>query len=141
MTAMTLMEWALVGSIVISWIAVAAALYAMLRVRRQSALTEKLYRRLNHDLQVANSGSVGMGKRLLSVERSLQDTSRKQEVLVSKSQRQATNDLDDVPFSQASLLLNAGLAVEDVAKRCGLSRAEVSLMELMQMHKQSSVAA
>ena len=138
---MTLMEWALVGSIVISWIAVAAALYAMLRVRRQSALTEKLYRRLNHDLQVANSGSVGMGKRLLSVERSLQDTSRKQEVLVSKSQRQATNDLDDVPFSQASLLLNAGLAVEDVAKRCGLSRAEVSLMELMQMHKQSSVAA
>ncbi len=138
---MTLMELALIGSVVISWIAVAAALTAMLRVRRQSALTEKLYRRLNHDLQVANSGSVGMGKRLLSVERSLQDTSRKQEVLETKTQRQTTNDLDEVPFAQANLLLNAGLAVEDVAKRCGLSRAEVSLMELMQMHKQSSVAA
>ena len=66
---MVLMDMVLIGSVVISWIAVAASLYAMLRVRRQASLTEKLYRRLNHDLQVANSGSVGMGKRLLSVER------------------------------------------------------------------------
>ncbi len=136
---MVLMDMVLIGSVVISWIAVAASLYAMLRVRRQASLTEKLYRRLNHDLQVANSGSVGMGKRLLSVERSLQDTSRKQEALEQSRRKTPKTDLDEVPYAQANLLLNAGLSAEDVARRCGLSRAEASLMELMQ--NQASAAA
>jgi len=138
---MALMELALIGSVAISWIAVSAALYAMFRVRRQAALTEKLYRRLSHDMQVANSGSMGMGKRLLSLERSLLDTSRKQELMETKAEQAAVTELDEVPYAQASLLLNAGLDADDVAKRCGLSRAEASLMALMQTHQQTNIAA
>ncbi len=138
---MALMDIALIGSVAISWIAVSAALYAMFRVRRQAALTEKLYRRLSHDMQVANSGSMGMGKRLLSLERSLLDTSRKQELMETKAEQAAVTELDEVPYAQASLLLNAGLDADDVAKRCGLSRAEASLMALMQTHQQTNIAA
>jgi len=138
---MALMDLALIGSVAISWIAVSAALYAMFRVRRQAALTEKLYRRLSHDMQVANSGSMGMGKRLLSLERSLLDTSRKQELMETKAEQAAVTELDEVPYAQASLLLNAGLDADDVAKRCGLSRAEASLMALMQTHQQTNIAA
>lgn len=138
---MALMDLALIGSVAISWIAVSAALYAMFRVRRQAALTEKLYRRLSHDMQVANSGSMGMGKRLLSLERSLLDTTRKQELMETKAEQATVTELDDVPYAQASLLLNAGLDAEDVAKRCGLSRAEASLMALMQTHQHTNVAA
>ena len=141
---MALMDWALIGSVVISWVAVALALYVLVRIRRQAAVTEKLYRRLSHDMQVANSGSLGMGKRLLSLERSLNDSLRKQELLETKSEQaaQATvTELDEVPYAQASLLLSAGLEADDVAKRCGLSRAEASLMALMESHKQSGVAA
>jgi len=138
---MALMDLALIGSVAISWIAVSAALYAMFRVRRQAALTEKLYRRLSHDMQVANSGSMGMGKRLLSLERSLLDTSRKQELMETKAEQTAVTELDEVPYAQASLLLNAGLDADDVAKRCGLSRAEASLMALMQTHQQTNIAA
>jgi len=138
---MALMDLALIGSVAISWIAVSAALYAMFRVRRQAALTEKLYRRLSHDMQVANSGSMGMGKRLLSLERSLLDTSHKQELMETKAEQAAVTELDEVPYAQASLLLNAGLDADDVAKRCGLSRAEASLMALMQTHQQTNIAA
>ena len=137
------MEVALIGSAVISWIAVAMALTAMVRVRKQANVTEKFYRRLSHDLQVANSGSLGMGKRLMTLERALSDAKRKQADLESKTDQQKRRDAsvaegDSLAFTQASMLLNAGLEADDVAKRCGLSRAEASLMQLMQVQSANS---
>jgi hypothetical protein len=36
------------------------------------------------------------------------------------------------PYSQAAQLFKMGLDSEEVARRCGLSRAEASLLEVMQ---------
>src|SRR5690625_3065135 len=46
------------------------------------------------------------------------------------------NSGSDFPYSQANHLLEQGLDVEEVARRCGLSRAEVSLLGAMAMAPQ-----
>lgn len=152
------MEWvdfALLGSALISWVAVAMALFCLLKVRRQASITERLYKRLNHDLQLANSGSIGMGRRLVAMERKLHSTS--DQLRFTNNELQSTSDRlrttaarqeqlenqgeDFQSYNRAAELLSSGVAAEDVAKRCGLSRAEASLMQLMHSHVQGAVAA
>ena len=69
-------EWrdvALVSCMAISWFAAFAALVAMRRAQRQASLTREWYQQLNRDLQIASSAAVGMGKRIISLERKLAD--------------------------------------------------------------------
>jgi uncharacterized protein DUF2802 len=140
------LDVALIGSVVVSWAAVALSLFCIRRQRHQAMLTRKLYDRLEHDLQLTNSGSIGMGKRLVAMEKALQK-SAKQEAVVPKAEPQSQPSYSapvDASYNDAARLLDAGVDTDEVARRCGLSRAEASLMQLM--HKQtnrpsSSVAA
>jgi hypothetical protein len=47
------------------------------------------------------------------------------------------NDEDFQPYSQAAQLFKLGLDAEEVARRCGLSRAEASLIQMMQVNSNS----
>ncbi len=128
---MAWMDIALLSSVLISWIAVAMALFCLVRLKRQSALTQKLYKRLHRDLSVTNDGSVGMGQRLVAMEKRLKQ--------IVKQQRQLTEQAGEVreqqtfePYTQAASLFNCGLDADEVARRCNLSRAEASLLQAMQ---------
>jgi Protein of unknown function (DUF2802) len=132
------LDMALIGSVVISWAAVALSLFCIRRQRHQAMLTRKLYERLEHDLQLTNSGSIGMGKRLVAMEKALQKNV-KQETLEPKAKPQPQPSYSapvDVSYNDAARLLDAGVDADEVARRCGLSRAEASLMQLM--HKQTN---
>ena len=120
---------ALVGSTVTSGLAVVLALVCIQRLRRQSRLTQRLYDQLNRELKVANSGAVGMGRRLLGLERQLK----------SAVHRQQCEHPTETPlsYSQAVSLFETGIPADEVARACGLSQAEASLMEMMHRHMKS----
>ncbi|GAA5316939.1 MAG: hypothetical protein AseanaTS_21430 [Candidatus Pelagadaptatus aseana] len=149
------MNFALIGSIGISWMALALAMVCYGRLRKQSLLTQRLYQRLDHNLQMTNNGSIGMGRRLIALEKQLQQIDAAEaanevasENLVQVAEAETVVATDKAPnpieglapdLADAARLLNAGLNTEEVARRCGISRAEASLMELM--HSQVKNAA
>ena len=123
---MTYLEIALIASLAISLLALILAIISLKATRRQADTTEKLLQKLARDLAASTSGSVGMGQRLLAMEKRLQTTQQKSEKI------DVYNDDDFQPYSQAAQLFQMGLDAEEVARRCGLSRAEASLLEVMQ---------
>jgi hypothetical protein len=129
----SLLDLALVGAVALSWVAVFMALYCMKRLRTQSQLTQKLYARLNHELEVTNTGSIGMGRRLMSLEKKL--TAAASQTEENKQQLEGSFE----PYTLAAQMIDAGIDDVEVARRCGLSRAEASLMQMM--HKQVKQAA
>jgi transcriptional regulator len=69
-----------------------------------------------------------MGQRLLAMEKRLLEEPQKADQKIDYY-----NDDDFQPYSQAAQLFKMGLDAEEVARRCGLSRAEASLIQMMQM--------
>lgn len=123
---MTLVEIGLVVSLTIGLLALAFALVSLRRIRQQAKETEKLVHKLMREVAASSSGSVGMGQRLLAMEKRLQSESKKPEKI------DYYNDDEFQPYSQAAQMFKMGMDCEEVARRCGLSRAEASLLEMMQ---------
>lgn len=123
---MNYFEIALIASLSISMLALLLAIISLKATRRQADITEKLLQKLTRDLAASASGSVGMGQRLLAMEKRLQSTQKKPEKI------DVYNDDEFQPYSQAAQMFQMGLDAEEVARRCGLSRAEASLLEVMQ---------
>lgn len=125
----SMVEAGLILSLVLSLAALAVALYSLIHLRRQAESAEKLYQRMLRDISIANTGSVGMGRRLLAMEKRLQDEAQKP---AQPAQSDYPSDEEFQPYAEAAQLFKMGLGSEEVARRCGLSRAEASLMEMMQ---------
>jgi hypothetical protein len=123
---MTQIEIALIASLACSLLALVIAVVSLKSSRKQAANNEKLLQKLMRDLAASNSGSVGMGQRLLAMEKRLQNTPKPSEKI------DVYNDDEFQPYSQAAQMFQMGLDAEEVARRCGLSRAEASLLEVMQ---------
>jgi hypothetical protein len=124
----TTLEAALIVSLLFSLTALVIALKNMTSVRLHYTQTEKLFQQLRKEITLSNSGAVGMGQRLLSMEKRLQSAPP------STHKIDYYNDEDFQPYSQAAQLFKLGLDSEEVARRCGLSRAEASLIEMMQLN-------
>lgn len=124
---MTLLEIGLIICLAISAVALAIALFTFKRLRAQALDTEKLIQRLTREVAASSSGSVGMGQRLLAMEKRLQTTGDKKPEKIDYY-----NDDEFQPYSQAAQMFKMGMDAEEVARRCGLSRAEASLLEMMQ---------
>jgi Protein of unknown function (DUF2802) len=123
---MTPIEIALIASLALSLLALFIAVMSLKSSRKQAVNNEKLLQKLMRDLAASNSGSVGMGQRLIAMEKRLQNTQKQSEKI------DIYNDDEFQPYSQAAQMFQMGLDAEEVARRCGLSRAEASLLEVMQ---------
>jgi len=126
---LTPLEIGLIASLLVSIVALIVAVNAIKLARSQQEHTERLIQKLTRELAVSNSGSVGMGQRLLAMEKRLQEEPKKSDQKIDYY-----NDEDFQPYSQAAQLFKMGLDAEEVARRCGLSRAEASLIQMMQMN-------
>ena len=122
----SILEAGLILCLTLSLISLAVAFYSLTRIRKQAEANEKLYQRMLRDIAIANTGSVGMGQRLLAMEKRLQSEAQKPRIADD------TPDDEFQAYTQAAQLFKMGLGSEEVARRCGLSRAEASLMEMMQ---------
>lgn len=123
---MTTLEWGLIASLVMSVIALVVALVSLSKSRKQAAVTEKLLERLTREVTASNRGTVGMGQRLMAVEKRLQAGLQKSEKI------DLHKDEEFQSYTDAAQLFKMGFDAEEVARRCNLSRAEASLMEVMQ---------
>lgn len=124
---MTVLEIGLLSCLAISALALAIALFTFKRLRVQATDMEKLIQRLAREVAASSSGSVGMGQRLLAMEKRLQASGDKKPEKIDYY-----NDDEFQPYSQAAQMFKLGMDAEEVARRCGLSRAEASLLEMMQ---------
>ena len=122
----SLLEISLVVSLLFSVVALFISFRSLKASRAQQMNTEQLIQKLTRDLAMSNSGSVGMGQRLLAMEKRLQEPQKADKKI------DYYNDEDFQPYSQAAQLFKLGLDAEEVARRCGLSRAEASLIQMMQ---------
>jgi hypothetical protein len=125
--ALSTLEIGLIISLLLSVVGLAVSLKSLANTRLQGVQTEKLIQRLTRELSVSASGSVGMGQRLLTMEKRLQNTPPTNQKI------DYGTDEDFQPYAQAAQLFKLGLDSEEVARRCGLSRAEASLIQMMQI--------
>lgn len=124
---MTVLEIGLSASAIVSVIALVISVLSLKHVRRQADANEKLIQKLMREVAASSSGSVGMGQRLLAMEKRLQANATKQPEKIDYY-----NDDEFQPYSQAAQMFKMGMDCDEVARRCGLSRAEASLLEMMQ---------
>lgn len=123
---LSLLEIGLTICFLMSCTAIFIAVRVVSAVRKQAEENKRLYQRLVRDVSAVNSGSVGVGQRLLAMEKRLQNEEQKQQPVDLKA------DEEFQAYADAAQLFKMGFSSEEVASRCGLSRAEASLMEMMQ---------
>ncbi len=128
----TSLEIGLAISLLLGLVALAIAFKSLAVAKAQQVHTEKLMHKLARELAVSTSGSVGMGQRLVALEKRLQSAAQTPQKI------DYYNDEDFQPYSQAAQLFKMGLDADEVARRCGLSRAEASLIEMMQVNSADS---
>lgn len=111
------------------WISVSviASIVALLTLLKIRALDKKWHSQFDHlamELNSTSDSSIGVGKRLLKIEKKLNGL------------QQEKDDKDNgySPYTLATEMLSEGADVETVISDCGISRAEAELMQLM--HKQ-----
>ncbi len=120
-----LIEWGFLLSLLLSLLALVLAGFALSRVQRQMEEAQKLYQKISRDLALATSGSIGMGQRLLAMEKRLREQPQ------ANPDTLGEDDEDFRAYNQAAQLFKLGLTSAEVAQRSGLSLAEASLMEMM----------
>lgn len=137
---MTSLEAVLVGVVVLSWAAVALSLLSLVKVKRQEAAVQEAMHELKRTVDVGNSGLMGMGRKLVSIERNMQ-----------RSKRQAANAAEPKPvataaaavengrYDQATVMLTQGLSAAQVASATGMSQAEVRLLAMLKQGAPSAV--
>ena len=74
-------------------------------------------------VQVLASGSIGMGRRLVAIEKKLNLAVEKKSEILSKE--------GGVSYNRAMELLEMGATVDDLVSKCGLIRAEAELISLL----------
>ena len=129
--------------LIVSFVSSVITYICFSRLRKQALLTTELYRQLEHNLKLLSSSTIGMGKKIVALEKELPEV-HSQVDLDDESHCQpnpAKSAVTDTNMNDAIMLLNAGVEPEEVARRCGISKAEVSLMKLMHTQTDSVSAA
>lgn len=124
---MTLIEIGVLTSVGIGVLALVFAFVALSSSRKKTKLLHAYCQRLERELTGSNSAAIGMGQRLIALEKRLLNE--------EKNSRPAPESSSAYPYAQATQLFQSGLDVDEVARRCGMSRAEASLLHAMQTQR------
>ncbi len=125
-TEMNVSIWALIFS-------VALLLLALLLLRRQQAQTQsntELLQCTQNDLRALISASLGMGGRMLEVERRQRRLAERQELDIY--------DAANPPYEQAIRMVQSGSKTEELVDICGLSETEAELIKIMHRFDKAS---
>jgi hypothetical protein len=117
--------WVILASIAfLAIVAIGLSFAALIRVKRQEQRHQVLLKVLRNEIQGATGSSIGLGKRLVAVERKLNITAEKQIELENR-------DPGVLAYNQAARLMEMGAGVEDLVRSCGIGRPEAELMALL----------
>ena len=111
--------------------------------RQHARKSELRMQQLCSELQTVNASTVGIGKRLRQLESKLAqqaaDTKEADSNGAGHAILQTPNPIEP-GLQDASNLLAAGLDSDEVSRRCGISKAEASLLQAMSRHKSNAAA-
>lgn len=127
----SLVEITLVVALLLSSAALFVAIMALKRSQQHARSSKESMVQMSRELAILNTGAVGMGQRLVAMEKRWQEQHARPTVAAPAVAAHADDD-DFRTYSEAVRLFRSGLDSEEVARRCGLSRAETSLIEAMQ---------
>jgi hypothetical protein len=122
--------WLFGASIVASLTCLIALTVTWAWASRQAASAREQILQLEQKIGVATSGAVGMGNRIVALERKLQALQEKQETI---------GGVDEFAYSQALQMFEQGADVATVASNCGFSASEAQLMALVQQQLRKPV--
>lgn len=105
----------------------AAALWALACVRQVQQRFALQTQKAEQELAIIKHGAIGMGSRIVSLEKKLQSVSLTQA---------AALDPEAALYTQAMQLFDSGAEVNDVVASCGISSSEASLMALVRQKAQ-----
>lgn len=86
--------------------------------------THLLIKALRNESHAMGSGAIGMGHRLVEVEKRLNST-------VERQMEMEQRDPGSLPYAYAVRLVEMGATVDDLVNNCGLARVEAELITLV----------
>lgn len=123
--------WFEIAAILLATLGLAMALVCFSHVRQlKLKLTEArnetylLVKALRNETHAMGSGAIGVGQRLVEVEKRLNSTMERQ---MEFEQR----DPGSLPYAYAVRLVEMGATAEDLINNCGLARVEAELITLV----------
>lgn len=126
------LSWLEIGLILLvslTFLLVTLALKKLNQLQKKLLLVRKetymLVQALRNETHAMGSGSIGVGKRLVEVEKRLNTTMEKQAELEQK-------DPAGLPYAYAMRLAEMGASADELVKNCGLARSEAELITLVQ---------
>lgn len=95
---------------------------------QKSQQLEEQIKALTQQLSMINKGTLGMGKRLMTTEKRLNQTMERQETLENK-------EVEQLHFKQAAKLFERGLEMDNVIEKVGITRSEAKLVDMFQQKR------
>ncbi len=126
-TEMDLFSWLLISSAGLLFL----ALTVLHHQHRQNLLSKALLQRTQNDLRALINASVGMGERMLEVE-------RRQRRLAERQEQLDIYDAANQPYEQAIRMAQNGSKMEELVDICGLSKTEAELIRIMHRFDKAS---
>jgi Flp pilus assembly protein TadB len=116
---------------VVSALVLCVALWSTARSRRQTRQLRKEVTQLRSDIRALTTSSVGVGGRVLELERRLRRLAQRQEEFdIYESANQ--------PYEHAIAMARKGADVKEIEDICGVSRNEAELIQMMHRLEKAS---
>ena len=116
---------------VVSALVLCVALWSVTRSQRQTRLLRKELTQLRSDIRALTTSSVGVGGRVLELERRLRRLAQRQEEFdIYESANQ--------PYEHAIAMARKGADVKQIEEMCGVSRNEAELIQMMHRLEKAS---
>ena len=113
-----------------SFVVVCALVWGLAVLRQHHRRLQARINRLEGELHHLSDTGIGMGRKLLSMEKRLKASERRH------AERQAVEE-HELGYNEAMRLLAAGADIEELMQSCRLSRAEAELMSALYLGQPS----
>jgi hypothetical protein len=118
-------------SVALTAIFAAYVIFLKASMSKQTAKYSESVKTINQELQAVSNGSMGVGRKLMLIEKQMAEMKNSQEEMLR-------NDPNRVSYTEATRLVELGADVEDLMNSCGISRPEAELVTALS-HKSQMV--
>ncbi len=119
------MVWLIpIAALIVASLALCGFIWMFNRLRSSEQVATERVAALREELSAVNGAAIGVGQRLIAVEKRLK--------LSIKQQQMDVSNIDIQPYDQAATMAEQGADVQQLVDRCGLPEAEASLLSLLQ---------
>lgn len=133
-SSLELMQWVML----FSGLVMAITLLSIRKQRKQQSKHEITVEQLQRDLRALANAAVGVGERVLRVERTQrhQQANNTQPVALTSTETATVTPVEyyspsNQPYEQAIRMTQTGASVDDIVNICGLSKSEAELVHMM----------